>query len=175
MYQIDPPPIPSTLLPTMYDLPYDDPEEPGLPDQFHWLQPCLLNETFRPPNYPQNQVFVAADMYLYYDQEHTGWYKRPDWFAVLGVPNLYEQRDLRFSYVIWQEKVSPLIVLELLSPGTEDEDLGTKLRDIAKPPGKWQVYEQILKVPYYAVFDRYEYRFRMFRLQSGRYQSMRIE
>lgn len=26
-------------LPTMYDLPSEDPEEPGLPDEFHYYQP----------------------------------------------------------------------------------------------------------------------------------------
>jgi hypothetical protein len=29
------------------------------------------------------------------------WHKRPDWFAVVGVPRLYEERDLRLSYVLW--------------------------------------------------------------------------
>jgi hypothetical protein len=33
-------------LPTMYDLPSEDPEEPGLPDEFHDLQPQLLSRTF---------------------------------------------------------------------------------------------------------------------------------
>ena len=51
MYQTDPPRSPKDVLPTMYDLPSEDPDEPGLPDQFHLLQPRLLNETFRPPNY----------------------------------------------------------------------------------------------------------------------------
>ena len=49
MYQTDPPRSPKDVLPTMYDLPSEDPEEPGLPDQFHLLQPRLLDETFRPP------------------------------------------------------------------------------------------------------------------------------
>jgi Uma2 family endonuclease len=169
MYQTDPPFIPSASLPTMYDLPSEDPEEPGVADEFHILQPTLLRDTFRPPHYPREQIFVASDLNLYYDVRHTQWYKRPDWFAVLGVNRMYKQKDLRLSYVIWQELVSPLIVVELLSPGTEDEDLGKKLRDAEQPPGKWEVYEQILKVPYYAIFDRYEHQFRVFELKDGRY------
>lgn len=35
-------------------------------------------------------------------------------------------------------------MVELLSPGTEQEDLGHTERDIDQPPGKWEVYEQIL-------------------------------
>ncbi|MBV6624181.1 MAG: hypothetical protein KI793_14785 [Rivularia sp. (in: Bacteria)] len=45
MYQTDPPP-PKEVLPTMYDLPSEDLEEPGLPDQFHIWQPRLLEDTF---------------------------------------------------------------------------------------------------------------------------------
>lgn len=39
-----------------------------------------------------------------------------------------------------------------------------------KPPSKWQVYEQILQVPFYAVFDRIQNQFRLFILTGGRYQ-----
>lgn len=138
MYQIDPPRSPKEVLPTMYDLPSENSEEPGLPDEFHDLQPELLRLTFRPPNYAADQVFIASDLNLYYDPRHPNWYKRPDWFAVVGVSRLYEQRDLRLSYVIWQEGVNPFVVVELLSPGTEQEDLGQTLRDVNQPPMKWE-------------------------------------
>ena len=62
MHQSDPPRPPKETLPTMYDLPSEDPEEPGLPDEFHIYQPRLLQETFRPPNYPANDVFVALEV-----------------------------------------------------------------------------------------------------------------
>lgn len=48
MYQTDPPLSPKETLPTMYNLPSEDPEEKSLPDQFHLLQPQLLADTFRP-------------------------------------------------------------------------------------------------------------------------------
>ncbi|MEB3150046.1 MAG: Uma2 family endonuclease [Sphaerospermopsis sp.] len=167
MYQTDPPLSPKETLPTMYDLPSEDPEEKGLPDQFHLLQPQLLSETFTPGNYKMEEIFTGSDINLYYDSRHTLCYKRPDWFAALGVPYLYgEQQDLRLSYVVWQEGVNPHIVVELLSPGTEKEDLCQTLRDVEKPPGKWEIYEQILRVPYYAIFDRYQSEFRMFQLNG---------
>ncbi|WP_414579326.1 Uma2 family endonuclease [Anabaena sp. CCY 9402-a] len=174
MYQTDPPLSPKEVLPTMYDLKSEDPGEPGLPDQFHLLQPRLLDETFRPPNYPSDELFTASDLNLYYDPRHPLWYKRPDWFAVLGVSRLYEQRDLRLSYVVWQEGVNPFIVVELLSPGTEKEDLGQTLRDVEQPPRKWEVYEKSLRIPYYAIFDRYKYEFRMFKLDGGSYSEIEL-
>ena len=90
---------PQQTLPTMYDLPSEDPEEPGLPDEFHLLQPELLRSTSRPPSYTEDNVFTGSDLNLYYDNKHTQWYKRPDWFAVLGVSRFYEQTELRLSYV----------------------------------------------------------------------------
>ena len=188
--QTDPPRSPKETLPTMYDLPSEDPEEPGLPDEFHLWQADLLSFTFRPINYPADQVFVASDLNLYYDSRHPNWYKRPDWFGVVGVPRLYEGRDLRLSYVFWQEGVRPAVVVELLSPGTRSEDLGHtrpaqgklsrkdnggRAADPADgPPSKWQVYEQILAVPYYVVFDRYTDELRVFRLEGGYYQPLNL-
>lgn len=83
--QTDPPP-PRETLPTMYDLPSEAPEDPGLPNEYHLWQPQLLSFTCCPPTYAPEQVFTASDLNLYYDPRHTNWYKRPDWFVVVGVP-----------------------------------------------------------------------------------------
>ena len=163
------------ILPTMYDLPSEDPEEPGLPDEFHLLQPELLRQTFQPPAYAADNFFTASDLNLYYDPSHPQWYKRPDWFGVLGVSRLYDQRDLRLSYVIWQEEVTPLVAVELLSPGTEKEDLGRNLRDASQPPNKWMVYEQILRIPYYFVFNRYTDELQAFGLVQDSYRPLLVE
>jgi len=65
--QTDPPRSPRATLPTMYDLPSENTTEPGLPDEFHYYQPQLLRETFRPPNYPPERVFIGNDLNLYYN------------------------------------------------------------------------------------------------------------
>ncbi len=165
MYQNNPA-LPVNTLPTMYDLPSEDRSEMGLPDEFHDTQPDLLKETCRPA---AEDFFMGADLNLYYDIEHTGWYKRPDYFLAIGVPASTSPENGRQSYVIWQEGVNPFLMVELLSPGTEAEDLGQTLRVVGKPPTKWQVYEQVLQVPYYAVFDELSSQFRMFCLQDGQY------
>ncbi len=181
-------------LPTMYDLPSEDPEEPGLPDEFHGLQPQLLARTLRLLAHLIGRVFHVADMNLYYDPDHLSWYKRPDWFLAIGVPRLYGGSDTRKSYVVWDEKVPPTITVEFLSEGTEAEDLGPfhapkrspsqkATRPPAqspattldqgkrrKPPRKFEVYEQILKVPHHVVYDSKTQVLRYFRLIDGRYQ-----
>ena len=153
----------------MYDLPSEDPEKPGLPDEFHFYQSEVLGLTFRPSSPNPEMVFSACDLNLYYDLRHPNWYKRPDWFGVVGVPRLYDGRELRLSYVIWQEQISPFVAIELLSPGTEDEDLGRTVRQPGNPPTKWEVYEQILRIPYYATFSRYTNELQAFHLNGGHY------
>jgi Uma2 family endonuclease len=156
----------------MYDLPSEDPKEPGLPDEFHDYQPQLLRETFQPPRYMPDRFFVGTDLNLYYTLGHPTWHKRPDWFAVLGVSRLYHEWDLRLSYVMWQEVAAPYVVVELLSPSTEQEDLGHTDRDPDGPPTKWAVYEQILRIPYYIVFSRYTDEVRYFELTGGQYREV---
>ncbi len=159
-------------LPTMYDLPSENPEEPGLPDEFHFFQPLLLYLTFLPTTWAKDSIYSATDMNLYYDLQHTQWYKRPDWFGVVGVSRLYKGEDMRLSYVTWQEEANPLVVVELLSPGTEAEDLGETTSKRGEPPTKWEVYEQILQVPYYIVFSRYTNQIKAFQLREGKYQEV---
>ncbi|MFP5273189.1 Uma2 family endonuclease [Coleofasciculus sp.] len=171
--QTDPPRSPRETLPTMYDLKSESVEESGLPDEYHLWQAELCSATFCPPNYQSDRIFVASDLNLYYDVNHPNWYKRPDWYAVVGVPRLYEERELRLSYVIWQEGVRPIVAIELLSPGTRQEDLGQTERG-GSPPTKWEVYEQILAIPYYIVFDRYTDELRVFWLEGDRYRQREL-
>lgn len=59
-------------------------------------------------------------------------------------------------------------MVELLSPNTIEEDQGLTLRG-QQPPSKWEVYEQILQVPYYVLFNRIGDTLQIFRLESGLY------
>jgi len=196
--QVDPPLSPRETLPTMYDLPSENPEEPGLPDEFHDLQPQLLSRTLRLSRYTRENCFTASDLNLYYDVNHPLWYKRPDWFLAVEVPRLYDGKDLRRSYVIWQEGKSPYVAIEFLSPGTEVEDLGRFYNEtsrvvnaesatptgnlienalesaVTKPPTKLEVYERYLRIPHYLVYSRYTQRLRYFKLDGGQYQEQSL-
>jgi Uma2 family endonuclease len=179
-------------LPTMYDLPSEAPEEPGLPDEYHDLQPQLLSRTLQLVQYSRQEWFTGTDLNLYYDPTHLRWYKRPDWFLSVGVSRLYDGEDLRLSYVAWQEGKAPDVVVEFLSPGTAAEDLGRfadrdapqdsgekgkngvgdateELAGKEKPPGKFEVYETYLRVTHYIVYSRYTQRLRYFWWNEGAY------
>ncbi|NOT59218.1 MAG: Uma2 family endonuclease [Acidobacteria bacterium] len=169
--ELEYPAPPSTALPTMYDLPEEEIGQPGMPDLFHEWQGRLLDETFKPPGFQPEEVFSAVDMNLYYDVKHFKWHKRPDWFAVVGLPQ-EKHPGMRLSYVMWQENVIPLVVVELLSPSTRKDDLGTRLRDVDGSPTKWDVYEQWVGVPYYVTFDRRNDDWQIFTLNGSRYQKV---
>ncbi len=62
MYQSQFPRPPSETLPTMYDLPSEDPEDMGLPDEFHDFQPDLLRETCQPIVDASSNFFVGVDL-----------------------------------------------------------------------------------------------------------------
>jgi Uma2 family endonuclease len=165
-------------LPTMYDLPSDNPEDPGLPDEFHDWQSQLLTETFIPATYPHEQVLTSKNLFIYYDSQKPKLYKRPDWFGVVGVPRLVDQG--RLSYVFWQEGRAPTVVVELLSENTaersrtfaQEEDQGLTPRG-QEIPTKWEVYETILRVPYYVVFDGAgDNTLRFFQLQGESYKEL---
>ncbi|MBP0017407.1 MAG: Uma2 family endonuclease [Cyanobacteria bacterium SBLK] len=159
----------------MYDLPSEEVGEPGLPDEYHPLQAQLLRSTFQPSTYPSERVFSVMDMNLYYDENNTRRYKRPDWFGVVGVPRFYEERELRKSYVTWQEGVGPFIIVELLSPSTRGEDLGQTEAEPDGSPTKWQVYENILRVPYYVIYDGERDYFQVFHRDNGCYQELELD
>jgi hypothetical protein len=59
---------PADSLPIMYELPSEDPEEMGLPG----AEGVSLKETCR---LGVEDFFMGSDLNLYYDVEHTGWYK----------------------------------------------------------------------------------------------------
>lgn len=199
--QDDPPRSPRETLPTMYDLPSENSEEPGLPDDFHDLQPQLLSRTLRLSQYSRDNWYTASDLNLYYDINHPLWYKRPDWFLAVDVPRLYDGKDLRRSYVIWQEGKSPYVAIEFLSPGTEADDLGRFYKqttnDLASngiqtavtpaadsldngsdqaqsPPPKLEVYERYLRIPHYLIYNRYTHQLRYFKLNGGWYQEQSL-
>lgn len=173
--QLDPNNPSAHPLPIMYDLPSEYPEEPGLPDEFHDLQPQLLSATFRLSDVARDQIFTGTDLNVYYDLQHPLWHKRPDWFAAIGVPRFYDQKELRLSYVIWDEGIAPAVVVELLSPGAEKEDLGQTTASEDQLPTKWEVYERILQTPYYIVYDRYTGSLQGYQLLDGHYQPLAIQ
>ena len=69
----------------------------------------------------REDVFVAADLLLYYEEGNPAAAVAPDVFVVLGAAN-----HPRHSYQLWKEPKGPDLVLEITSASTRDKDQGPK-------------------------------------------------
>jgi Uma2 family endonuclease len=98
-----------------------------------WLYE-MLRHFFR----RRSDVYVAADMLLYYEPGNPRASRAPDVMVALGVPSVPERR----SFFTWREGVVPQVIIEISSDSTVREDLGDK-RDL---------YER-LGVQEYFLFD----------------------
>ena len=68
-------------------------------------------------------VYVSGDLLIYYEEGRPGASVAPDAFVVVGAAK-HERR----SYKLWEEPKAPDFVLEVASPNTWREDVGTKRR-----------------------------------------------
>jgi len=79
----------------------------------------------------------------------------PDWFYV---PTIFSEFDgeMRSSYVLWKECIAPVVVLEFASgDGKSERDNTPRLQredGTASKPGKFWVYEQMMRIPYYGIY-----------------------
>ena len=69
----------------------------------------------------RSDVYVSADLLIYYEEGNLRVSVAPDVFVVFGV----EDR-MRGNYKVWEEGKGPDFVLEVASPGTWREDVGRK-------------------------------------------------
>jgi Uma2 family endonuclease len=69
----------------------------------------------------RDDVYVAGDLFLYYEEGNPSAVVAPDVFVVLGAPN-----RARASYMLWREPKAPDFVLEITSQSTRAQDQGTK-------------------------------------------------
>ncbi len=88
-----------------------------------WYANDALARYFR----DREDVYVSANMFLYYEEGNPGAVVAPDVFVVVGTP----KRDRR-SYKLWEEPKGPDFVLEITSHSTRTTDQGPKRRIYAE-------------------------------------------
>jgi Uma2 family endonuclease len=91
----------------------------------------------------------------------------PDWFYVPNVSPLLDG-EYRRSYVLWKEFVAPLIAIEFVSGNGSEERDATPPSETEKA-GKFWVYEQAIRIPFYAIFDGWRDNLEVYHLVDGRY------
>ncbi len=117
--------------------------------------------------HPDGQYTIGQDCGIYWkltEPPQKG-AESPDWFYVPNVPPLLDGM-VRRSYVLWQEYVAPLIVLEFVSGD------GTEERDKTPITGKFWVYEKAIRVPYYGIYEVQKSSLEMYYLEGNNYRKM---
>jgi hypothetical protein len=90
--------------------------------------------------------------------------KAPDWGYVANIR--VSREEVKRSYTPQLQGDIPVIMMEFLSD-TEGGEYSVKP---TYPPGKWLFYEQVLKVPNYAIFEPDTGTLEFYRLDDGKYQ-----
>jgi Uma2 family endonuclease len=123
-------------------------------------QSILLTDSITPVLqniHPDGNYCIGQDSGIYWrltDPLERG-AESPDWFYVPNVPPVLDGQ-LRRSYVMWQEFVAPLIVLEFVSGnGAEERDRTPLLRSDRQEtkPGKFWIYENVIRPAFYGIYE----------------------
>lgn len=115
--------------------------------------------------HPDGQFCIGQDSGIYWriTEPPLKGAKAPDWFYVANVPPTLDGKTRR-SYVMWQELIAPLIIIEFVSGDGEEE------RDKTPYKGKFWVYEQAIRVPFYAIYEVEKCSVEVYHLLEGKYQ-----
>lgn len=127
--------------------------------------------------HPDGQYCIGQDSGIYWretDPPEKG-AEAPDWFYVGGVPPKLNGKTRR-SYVLWREFKVPLIALEFASGnGDEERDqtpLSVSTGGETIKPGKFWVYEQIIRIPYYGIFEINNSKLEVYHLTDFTYEKL---
>lgn len=125
--------------------------------------------------HPDGQFCIGQDCGIYWRETEPPekGTVAPDWFYVPDVaPRLAGK--IRRSYVLWREYIPPLIAIELASGNGEEERDNTPLAGLqaGQKPGKFWVYERVIRIPYYAIYEVNNDKLEVYHLVDFSYQKM---
>lgn len=129
--------------------------------------------------HPDGQYAIRQDCGIYWrETEPTEkGAEAPDWFYVPNVPPNIDGQ-IRRSQVLWREHIAPLIALEFASGnGDEERDLTPLSRTdegVVTKPGKFWVYERVMRIPYQDIYQVNNSRLEIYRLIDGYYQLLEL-
>jgi Uma2 family endonuclease len=150
---------PLHCLPSAEDLP--DSDDTPVDNELQDLIPGLLKAILAWVWANRMDWFFGVDMGVYYDPDKPAIV--PDGFLSLGVERIFDE-DLRLSYVLWEENVVPILVLEVVSHKRRGEY-----------SSKRKLYAE-LEVLYYVVYNprrRKKAPLEVYRLVNGEYVLLR--
>jgi Uma2 family endonuclease len=140
--------------------------EPMAETELHLEELVYVWQALKDRFQDEPDVFVGANLFLYFRRGDPSAVVAPDGFVVRGVPKLLPGNRRRRKYLLWEEGRVPCFVMETTSESTRSQDVKSKRN----------VYEE-LGVDEYFLFDPLgDYlspRLQGFRLVEGRYRQIR--
>jgi Uma2 family endonuclease len=140
-------------------------------------QSLLLTSSIRPVLdrlHPDEQYCIGQDCGIYWrltDPPERG-AEAPDWFYVPNVSPLLNG-EVRRSYVMWKEIIAPTIAIEFVSgDGTEERDATSPFTGNEAKAGKFWVYEQAIRIPFYAIYEVRKASVEVYELIGTHYQQI---
>ncbi|MDM3846896.1 MAG: Uma2 family endonuclease [Aphanizomenon gracile PMC649.10] len=125
--------------------------------------------------HPDGQFCIGQDCGIYWRETEPPEKGSiaPDWFYVPDVAPRLDGK-IRRSYVLWREYIPPLIAIELASGNGNEERDTTPLAGLqeGEKPGKFWVYERIIRIPYYAIYEVNNDRLEVYHLVDFSYQKI---
>lgn len=134
-------------------------------------QTIMLTDSIRPVLqrlFPDERYFIGQDCGIYWrlTEPVLRGAVSPDWYLVPNVPSKLKGL-LRRSYVLWQELVSPSIIIEYVSGDGSEE------RDRTPNEGKFWIYEQVVQSAYYAIHDAFTETLEVHRRDGGKFKRLK--
>ena len=145
-------------------------------------QSLILTDSIGPilqQRHPDGQYAIGQDCGIYWRETEPAEQgaEAPDWFYVPNVPPNIDGQ-IRRSYVLWREHIAPLIALEFASGNGDEERDCTPLsrtdEGVVTKPGKFWVYERVMRIPYYGIYQVNNGRLEVYRLIDGYYQLLEL-
>ena len=149
------------------------PEEDGaIVDNFQeHPQSVILTDALQPildKLHPDKRYAIGQDSGIYWRrdlEEPMRGVIAPDWFYVPNARSL-PTGTYRRSYIMWEEVIPPVIVLEFASGNGEKE------RDNTPYEGKFWIYEQVIRSAFYGIFEIKTGAFELYRFDGIAYQQL---
>jgi Uma2 family endonuclease len=127
--------------------------------------------------HPDGRYAIGQDCGIYWRETEPPekGAEAPDWFYVGNVLPTFNGQ-IRRSYVLRREYISPLIALEFASgDGSEERDatpLSLNEEGETIKPGKFWVYERIIHIAYYGIYEIKTGKLEVYNLINGSYRKM---
>jgi Uma2 family endonuclease len=132
---------PSSNGKTEIEYPSEEKKKLGETDYQH-IQISILEQALRLFLADRKDVYLASDLIVYYEEGNPNRRFAPDIMICFGV-----EKKKRRTYKLWEEKVVPRVVIEVVSKETWQKDVTTKRR----------LYERLGVEEYFVVDPEYKY------------------